>query len=188
MRAEAGMFSGKREYLRVTRGRFTFDICAAPYGTGFFFSWWLAKSPVAGGFLVALAIIMLWIAVFFWALWSAFSATARGFMYGGDSGGSPVIWFGFAFVITPLALYGLGWLTERGTFDEDYVLSLPILGWLYGFAFNPHSYWRYDTALMFQESIRRAVVEVVNAVRKEQGLRELSDEEVKPSNHLFSPR
>ncbi|MFH1679691.1 MAG: hypothetical protein ABIH26_03495 [Candidatus Eisenbacteria bacterium] len=36
-------FSTGRVYLRVRRGEFTFDICAAPFGTGFFFSWWLSK-------------------------------------------------------------------------------------------------------------------------------------------------
>src|SRR3984893_2199917 len=40
---ESGLGSGKRVYLRVSRETLNFDICAAPFGTGFFFSWWLAK-------------------------------------------------------------------------------------------------------------------------------------------------
>lgn len=35
---EAGLFSHKREYLRVVRQRQCFDICAAPYGVDYFFS------------------------------------------------------------------------------------------------------------------------------------------------------
>lgn len=40
---ERGMFSSYREYLRAGRGRFVIDICAAPFGTGFFVSWWFAE-------------------------------------------------------------------------------------------------------------------------------------------------
>ncbi len=38
---EGGVFSAKRTYLRVKRKEHIFDICAAPFGNGFFFSWWL---------------------------------------------------------------------------------------------------------------------------------------------------
>ena len=44
---EGGMLSAKREYLRVSRGDLIYDICAAPYGTGYFFSSWMAvKAPI----------------------------------------------------------------------------------------------------------------------------------------------
>jgi hypothetical protein len=41
--AEGGLLGGKRQYFRVTCRKLIFDVCAAPFGTGFFFSWWLAK-------------------------------------------------------------------------------------------------------------------------------------------------
>lgn len=40
---EQGIFSARREYLTVKRGEYVFDICAAPFGTGFFVSWWLGE-------------------------------------------------------------------------------------------------------------------------------------------------
>lgn len=40
---EGGITSAKREYLRVTRRQYTFDICGAPFGTGFFVSSWLVE-------------------------------------------------------------------------------------------------------------------------------------------------
>ena len=43
--SEGGLFSAKREYLRVTRKEHIFDICGAPFGTGFFFSSWLGERP-----------------------------------------------------------------------------------------------------------------------------------------------
>ena len=45
---EGGIFSAKREYLRVEHHDHIFDICAAPFGTGFFFSWWLADPAPSG--------------------------------------------------------------------------------------------------------------------------------------------
>jgi hypothetical protein len=41
--AEAGILSAKREYLRATYGRYSFDIAALPFGRDFFFSWWLTR-------------------------------------------------------------------------------------------------------------------------------------------------
>lgn len=35
-----------REYLRVASRKFYFDICAAPYGTGFFVSWWFGENMI----------------------------------------------------------------------------------------------------------------------------------------------
>jgi hypothetical protein len=61
--AVGGFFSSKREYLRISRNEFIFDICAAPFGNGFFVSWWhgesigiilelIAKIPVVGPVLI----------------------------------------------------------------------------------------------------------------------------------------
>lgn len=60
--SEGGILSSKRLYMRVTRKGLVFDICAAPFGKNFFFSYWfgqhssgfaelLAKIPVIGKFL-----------------------------------------------------------------------------------------------------------------------------------------
>ncbi|MEW6060794.1 MAG: hypothetical protein AB1600_02525 [Bacteroidota bacterium] len=62
---ESGILSAKREYLRVIGNDRIFDICAAPVGTCFFFSWWLgegvsplyrlvAKIPFVGTALIKL--------------------------------------------------------------------------------------------------------------------------------------
>src|SRR5881296_1975829 len=51
---ESGIFSAKREYLRVVRGKLMFDICGAPYGNGFFVSWWLGAKR---SFLLSIPVI-----------------------------------------------------------------------------------------------------------------------------------
>jgi hypothetical protein len=43
--SEGGAMSAKRIYLRVKRKDIMFDICGAPFGKGFFVSWWLGEKP-----------------------------------------------------------------------------------------------------------------------------------------------
>src|ERR1700730_18507438 len=52
---EGGLASAMRQYLRMHRGKHAFDICAAPFGTGFFVSWWFSEPPLRLGFLYMLA-------------------------------------------------------------------------------------------------------------------------------------
>lgn len=95
---EGGPLSAKRQYLRVRRKEYTFDICGAPFGTGFFVSWWLVE---------------------------------------------------------PLGCLG-GIFRRRAT------------------------YYRIDTALMFQEAIHAAVLEVIDGMTSARGIRALSELERKP--------
>jgi len=43
--SQGGLFSGSREYLHIVKDEFIYDICAAPYGTGFFVSMWYVERP-----------------------------------------------------------------------------------------------------------------------------------------------
>ena len=64
--SQAGLFSAKREYLRISRNNLSFDICAAPFGKDFFISYWygervgmikemIARIPKVGPFLVRMS-------------------------------------------------------------------------------------------------------------------------------------
>lgn len=108
---EGAIFSAKREYLRVRRKNLVFDICASPFGTGFFFSWWLGELPSG-----------------FWALMS----------------------------------------------------TIPIFGWVTIWLFRRETYYKADTALMFQEMVRLSVHEVIDNLTREKGVRALSELERKP--------
>jgi hypothetical protein len=55
---EGGILSAKREYLRVRRKEFAFDICGAPFGNGFFFSSWLGEIPSGFWALVSLVPVL----------------------------------------------------------------------------------------------------------------------------------
>ncbi len=41
--AESSILSNRREYLHIERRDDIFDICAAPFGNGFFISYWLGR-------------------------------------------------------------------------------------------------------------------------------------------------
>lgn len=116
--AEGGPFSAKREYLRVTRKDHIFDICGAPFGTGFFFSSWLGERP--RGCLAVLLII-------------------------------------------------------------------PLLN-IFVAAFRRETYYKMDTAMMFQESVHNAVLEVIDGLTTARGMRALSELERKPVMRNFFSR
>jgi len=116
--AEGGPFSPKREYLRVMRKDHIFDICGAPFGTGFFFSSWLGERPHG-----CLGILFL----------------------------------------------------------------IPVLNILLGIL-RRETYYKYDTAMMFQESVHSAVLEVVDQLTSAKGVRTLSELERKPVMRNFLRR
>ena len=112
--AEGGVFSATREYLRVSRKRMVFDICGAPFGNGFFVSWWQADIPSA----------------------------LMNFLY-----------------------------------------NIPVVSWITSFferAIAPETYYSYDTRIMYQSLVHSAVVEVVDQISKDKGLKALNDDEKKP--------
>ena len=51
---QGGLFSPRREYLRVKRGPLVFDICAAPFAKSFFVSWWQGKLRTTREILIAM--------------------------------------------------------------------------------------------------------------------------------------
>jgi hypothetical protein len=173
--SEGGIGSAQREYLRIRRNRIAFDICSAPYGKGHFFSWWLARIPPKLGVFAT-------IGIFFAAL---FGTWILHLMF------SPMLPDGLivgtvARVMLPLFLYPtvlllMGYLVQEGMVgDEELVMLLPVIGRLYVFVFNPLTYYRLDTAMMFRDSVRSAVNEVINDLREQKGLRLLGDEELRP--------
>jgi hypothetical protein len=166
---ESGLGSGRRVYLRVSREGLNFDICAATFGTGYFFSWWLAAIPqILLDVCVLFGILGLWFVSFL-----VFALAIRVEGCSGFGVGSMV-----AFSLAFGGPIGLGFLVRFGNFGwEPTVLSMPITGFAYRFLFRPATYFNEDTALMFRESVHAAVTEAVDAVTTAQGLRALSEEE-----------
>jgi hypothetical protein len=157
---EAGAFSAKREYLRVSRGKLSFEICGAPFGTGFFFSSWLTEALPHGLFYTFVfgveLILLLYIAIKFTGI-----------------------------VLGILLVLGFEWfrgflMSEKAIPGEDTALAMPLIGWLYEHLYQPNTYYKRDTALMFQSAVHSAMLEVIDSMTSAKGIRGLSELERKP--------
>jgi len=169
---EAGVLSANREYLHVTRETFNFDVCGAPFGTGFFVSWWLTEEvPTLNPILKALSLVgMLGVAL--WML-AQFGLTLG------------------AIVLIVMVLGGLAvanTLAADGQFNDKIIQALPLLGSLYVWLFKPATFYRIDTMEMFQTAVHNAVLEVIDTMTAEKGIRALSESDRKPVMREFYAR
>jgi hypothetical protein len=180
---EGGLASGNRLYLRMHRGKTAFDICAAPFGSGFFVSWWLTQPPLRFGFLYTLAFLA--------GVGFAMNIAAGiGFAFGAVSGGmtsGALFSLCFAGLGVPALLWFLGNALRHGAIKgESTVLAMPLIGWVYERIFAPETYYSVDTALMFQDAVHKAVLDVVDCMTTQNGLRALSEAERKPIMKKFA--
>lgn len=67
---------------------------------------------------------------------------------------------------------------ESGLFA--WLSSLPIVGWIFQRFIKPLTYYKIDTALMFQSIAHGSVLAALDAVTQAKGLRSLSEMERKP--------
>lgn len=185
---EGGALSSKREYLRFTRQKLTFDLCAAPYGTGYFFSWWLGeKRPNR---FLCWAILLGWFIAYLAIRSGSISFISRlvphvSFHYG------PGLFVRLLITLAaflPAYLIYLG-VTRLADMDaDDPILAIPILGPLYERFFRPVTYYRVDTTLMFQSAVSAAVNESIDALTTAKGMRALTEDEKKPIMREFLRR
>jgi len=169
------MLTSHREYLRIVRGRYRFDICAAPFGTGFFFSSWLTEIKSPFGWLYLLAFILA--ADVAWAIVFGLSARLFGVLNA----------FPIATVGVSVLAWAVGYGTREGMLDlEEIILTTPFIGMIYENLFNPPTFYNLDTALMFQQAVHNAVLEVIDGMVAAKGLRALSDLERKPILKAFA--
>ena len=143
--AEGGVLSQKREYLRLTRERLVFDICAAPFGTSYFFSCRFAEIP---------AVIRLWqllvVLVAFGIcvpLSFIFCAKVFGLL-------TPFVWAIGWIVLIAVAIYTLRNAVSMGLKDLDAMLiKSPVVGPIYENWFRKETYYRNDTRLMYLDTV-----------------------------------
>lgn len=162
---EGGVVSAGREYLRVTRKDHAIDICAAPFGTGYFFSWWLCEPDPSGGLSMLLA------GIFLAGIASWFFTYLFGVFFGALA----------TLVAIAFALWALGTAVHDGRLGvEREVMAIPVIGRLYEWLFKPVTYYRIDTAHMFQQAVHSALLEVIDGLTSAKGIRALSEAERKP--------
>lgn len=182
---ERGAATARREYLRVRRGRFIFDICAAPFGEGFFFSWWLVEHRHKYALLFGLALA---VGVFYLPrippigfilviVLSPLTALGNFIPY------SSIVMEAI-YLLTSLMLIG----RFGGTLGEEAVLSIPVVGWIYAKLFSRETYYSIDTIEAYQAGVHGAVIETLESVLSARGVRALTEEEKKPILQSFLRR
>ena len=77
-------------------------------------------------------------------------------------------------------------MREGNIEGESTVLAMPLVGWVYERIFAPPTYYAIDTALMFQEAVHNAVLEVIDCMTANKGIRALTEAERKPVMKRFS--
>lgn len=163
---EGGAFSGIRQYLRVRRRRQVFDICGAPFGNDFFFSWWFAEIRPALPKVATILIVFGYLAV-----------VGMVMQQFGVYGSLALV------LLVPLLLFVASKLGSPET--DDLILQLPFLGPLYGRFFNPITYYRIDTSEMFQKTVQKIVMDLIEEVTAANGIRALTELERKPVMREF---
>lgn len=181
--SEGGVLSPNREYLRIEGSGLAFDICAAPFGTGFFFSWWLTKKRPAWPSLYLIAFAVATFFIYRGLLWVIPNA-----FRGVPPFSTP--WAIQVLLLNPFSLFALSLLVlfwaiataARGGMRgaEEVMLTVPVLGWVYERWFAPVTFYRLDTASMFRATTNAAVLEVIDDLTTKKGLRALAPEDRKP--------
>lgn len=164
---KASAFTGaNREYLRVTRSRFVYDICAAPYGAGSFISSWLCIVPftlslwhLAG--MIGAAMFLFWL--------------------------PPVaIYYAFCLLVTGGAWWMYCRTVTATSIKDDLILGLTGIGPILKMrAESKPTYFQIDAAAVFQTAVQEAVMAVVDKLCQEQNLRPLAELERKPVAREF---
>lgn len=156
---EGGILSAKREYLRLTRERLVFDICGAPFGTGFFVSSRLGVKPLTlslVAIVLALAVIP---AIGFcvlrpgWLTGLALAAMIVGF-----------------FVVVISAGHDL----------DSLLMRIPLVGYVYERFLRRITYYRIDRQEMYRQAVHNAVMQVIDEITTAKGIPRLSDEQRRP--------
>jgi len=154
--AEGGVLSSKRQYLRMSRERLIFDICAAPFGTAYFYSCRFAEIP---------AVIRLWQLLV--VMIAALMTVALTFRYLGLILAPIVLLAGFVFLI-----YTLRNAVAMGLKNLDATLiRSPVFGPIYENWFRKETYYRHDTRLMYLDTVNAVVKAKVEEVTGAKGIK-----------------
>lgn len=192
---EAGALSSAREYLRLERLGYRFDICAAPFGRGFFVSWWLVRPLPTWYAILGWHVASLMIVVVAFVLIQA--VTGAGAVIAGTLGSAVLPKGNILGVLTsivgllfhvlvsvmgpPIILFLTYHLAVRlGLTSIETIRAILILGPLYIRFFNPTTYYSLDTAQMFQDAAHAAVREALEQVTESKGVRALTEREREP--------
>ena len=174
---EGSRLSDKRVYLRLARERFSFEVCAAPFGTGYFFSLRYIVIP-RGGWIALLILLFIVNSLLSTLLMLVYHLlfNATGWFW---------IGLGIADVVAIVVI-----LAHRARQDAAHppdpldrddpvqempdfdaiMLSLPVIGDWWE-RVRKETYYRHDTRLMFQTIVSEVVEHRVNELVAAKGVK-----------------
>lgn len=168
---EGSVVSDRRTYLRLARERYAFDVCAAPFGTGYFFSLRLVEKPRSWVQLIVLAILL----VVLWNVGSrAYYEVRENFWWVVALAGAAVAgWWVIkqqreGLVTAPAKDQGV-FPAEIPDFDA-FILNLALVGEWYE-KIRKDTYHRQDTRLLYQTLIGDIVKKKVDEVTSAKGVK-----------------
>ena len=162
---EGTIFSKRRLYYQMRRERIVAEICAAPFGSGFFVSARLfdrRRRAFYWDYLIAFTILMALTV----PVWREHGSTVA------------LVVFGTVFTLL--------WSLMRLATDESFaalderICKVPWFGPIYETIFHPRTYFREDQHNMYREAVNRSVTEAVAELTTQKGLRPLTDAELRP--------
>lgn len=178
--SEGGVLSAKREYLRMTRERLIFDVCAAPFGTAYFFSCRFAEIPVV---IELWQLIVLVIGFGFVGLVSfVLCVKTFGLL-------SPFVWPVGWLVVIGLMIYTMRNAVSLGLKDLDATLiKSPIVGPIYERWIRKETYYREDTRIMYRETVDAVVKAKVEEATGAKGIKLIRFNDYSPIlGELYKP-
>lgn len=178
--SEGGALSDKRVYLRMLRERLVFDVCAAPFGSNFFFSVRSAEIPLVVHVWQLLVVIIV-----FWFLLN-FSLIAFVKVFGASGIFlCPLAWI----VGLAAAIYTMRNAVAMGLSNLDKTLiQMPIIGAIYEAWFRRETYYRHDTRLMYLEIVSGVVKKLAEDAVAAKGLKLVRQYEQAPIlGELYKP-
>jgi hypothetical protein len=180
--AEGGMLSNKREYLRMTRERLVFDICAAPFGKAYFFSCRFAEIPAVVNLgnswrwssALCAEQVLLGLIIFSKILGVLEGLILYPFCFW------PRLWRPYYIMRNALAM---------GLKDLDAsLMKMPIIGPIYEAWFRKETYYRQDTRLMYCDTVNAVVKAKVEETTGAKGIKLIRYMENCPLlNELYKP-
>ncbi len=170
---EGGLLSAKREYLRMRRERLTFDLCSAPFGTSWFFSYRFCEIPAPLPLWQLLLVLILCgsLALGYVALF--------GPIWGGIVVGMTIL--GFGLVLRNSLTLGFD------DFDA-WLLTVPVFGRIYEALFRKETFFRQDTRFMYAEMLERLIQDKIREVTGEDGIEKIEFIEAKADVHPILSR
>ncbi len=178
--SEGGLLSANRIYLRMVRERLVFDVCAAPFGTGFFFSCRFAEIPAV---ITVWQLIVVFAGLFLGAILSFFILSKLLGVLG-------LVLFPFALIVGLfLMIYVMRNAVSMGLRDLDAsLIKSPVLGPIYENWFRKETYYRHDTRLMYCDTVNSIVKTRVEETTGSKGIKLVRFNEFNPVlSDLYKP-